>query len=183
MAVKKDLMYIKNFPSIAEGVIWNLPRKINKVSRRDQLYTAEEAYQLLRDTGEIDRYQSPATEDVLHAVFSPEGRESLNSAVSRIAGNGRFTTALYFCEPCVFVIGAMEKRLFILDTHAMQNTTSGLDGGVLEIFPDQGKTSVEAVCSWVWKQARSLVHHESQVCTCMMAMFLGKGLAVHVRFL
>ena len=145
---------LERIPAIAESVIWNLPFKINKLRNTDNIYTVHEAYKVLLDADEIDKYQFSATEDVLHKVFSLQGRSSLSSAVTKIVGNGYLSTALFCCEPYIFIIGAVDGKLFILDTHPMHIQHSGLQGGVLEIFPDQSKTSVDALCAWVWQRVR-----------------------------
>lgn len=97
---------------------------------------------------------------MLHKVFSLQGHSRLSSAVTKITGNGYLSTALFCCEPYVFIIVALDGNLFILETHAMHFQHGGLQGDVLEIFPDQSKTSVDALCAWVWhfRVARDTAH-------------------------
>ena len=154
---------LKRKPAIAESVIWNLPFTINKLTNTDNIYTVQEAYKVLLDADEIGKYQFSATEDRLHRVFSLQGRSILSSAVTKIAGNGYLSTALFCCEPYIFITGAMDGKLFILDTHPMHIQHSGLQGGVLEIFPDQSKASVDALCAWVWQRVRGSCQSEESI--------------------
>ena len=104
-------------PSMVEQIISDLPPEINKVRTMD-LYPIDEAYKILQQIGAIS-CDFEFVEKILHGhhVFSQEARDCLRKAISEMSSKAQFSTAMFCCEPYIFLIGVMGGKLFLVNTH------------------------------------------------------------------
>lgn len=131
-------------PSMVEKIISDLPLEINKV-RTMELYHIDEAYIVLRQIGAIS-CDFEFVEKILHChhVFSKEARECLRNAIIEIGFKAKFSTAMFCCEPYVFLIGVMGEKLFLVDTHSVHRN---LGNGLLRVFRNCSPRACDALCA------------------------------------
>ena len=142
-------------PSMVEKVISELPPVINKV-RTMELYHIDETYKILRQIGAIS-CDFEFVEKILHChhVFSKEARECLRNAIIEIGSKAQFSTAMFCCEPYVFLIGVMGEKLFLVDTHPVHRDLGGNGNGLLKVFRNCSAKACDALCAWIWKRLRA----------------------------
>ena len=67
----------------------------------------------------------------------------------------RFSTAMFCCEPYVFLIGVMGGKLFLVDTHPVHGDLGGNGNGLLTVIRNCLPRACDALCAWIWKQLRA----------------------------
>lgn len=72
----------------------------------------------------------------------------------RQLGRGNFT-AIYTCQPYIFLIGCLDGKPYMLETHPISSDLGGNGGGVVRIYTDTSVNSWTSLCGWVWKQLAS----------------------------
>ena len=146
--------FFTKLPSRVEQIISEHPPEINKV-RTMNLYHIDEASKILWQIGAIS-CDFDFVEKILHGhhVFSQEARECLWNASSEMGFKGQFSTAMFCCEPCVFLIGVMGGKLFLVDTHPVNRNLGGNGNGLLKVFQNCSLKACAALCAWIWKPLR-----------------------------
>lgn len=150
-----DSSAFQQLPDLIESVISELPREINQVRSMELCYV-DEAYRVLRNIAVIP-FAYEFKEEILHAghVFSQDSRQCLRNAVEKMASLEHLSTALFCCEPYVFLVGKMDGQLFLIDTHPVGQDLGGNgEGGLLKIFTNASSDACESLCSWIWKRLR-----------------------------
>ena len=147
---------LAKLPSLVEKIINELPVKINQVRTRD-LCHVDEAYGILRQIGSVS-CDYDFIEKVLHGdhIFSPQSREFLRKPVIDMTTKEQFCTALFCCEPYVFLVGVMSGKLFLIDTHPVNQDLGGNGrGGLVKVYHNCSPKACEALCGWIWKRLRA----------------------------
>ncbi|XP_044170463.1 uncharacterized protein LOC122954481 isoform X2 [Acropora millepora] len=147
---------LTKLPSLVEKTINELPIEINKVRTRD-LCHVDEAYRILRQIGSVT-CDYEFREKILHGehIFSPESRACLRKAVSDIASKEQFCTALFCCEPYVFLVGVLGGKLFLIDTHPVNQDLGGNGhGGLVKPYHNCSPKACKALCGWLWQRLRT----------------------------
>ena len=68
----------------------------------------------------------------------------------------KFCTALFCCEPYVFLVGVIGGKLFLIDTHPVNQDLGGNgQGGLVKVYHDCSPKACEALCGWIWKRLRT----------------------------
>ena len=68
----------------------------------------------------------------------------------------QFCTALFCCEPYVFLVGVMSGKLFLIDTHPVNQDLGGNGhGGLVKVYHNCSPKAFEALCGWIWKRLRA----------------------------
>ena len=67
----------------------------------------------------------------------------------------RFSTAMFCCEPYVFLIGVMGKKLFLVDNHPVQGNLGCNGNGLLTVIRNCLPRACDALCAWIWKRLRA----------------------------
>jgi hypothetical protein len=127
--------------SHAEHSITEFPRYFNQYRNSDQLYDAQEAYNILRRAGVVtNNYE--LTEEVLtpHCVFSEYGKKDFSDAMSKLLSEVQnsskdVSVAIYTCGEYVLLIGCMEDKIFLVDTHPVVKDDRGNQTGAA-LFSD-----------------------------------------------
>ena len=132
-------------PSMVEQIISDLPPVINKVRTMD-LYPIDKAYKILRQIGAIS-CDFEFIEKILHGhhVFSQEARECSRKAISEMSSKAQFCTAMFCYEPYIFLIGVMEGKLFLVDTHPVNRDHEGNGNGLLKVFQNDSPKAYAAL--------------------------------------
>ena len=146
---------LAKLPSLVEKIINELPVTINQVRTRD-LCHVDEAYGILCQIGSVS-CDYEFTEKVLHChhIFSPQSRECLRKAVINMTGKEKFCTALFCCEPYIFLVGVMSGKLFLIDTHPVNQDLGGNGyGGQVKVYHSCSPKAYEALCGWICNRLR-----------------------------
>ena len=147
---------LTKLPSLVEKTINELPIEINKVRTRD-LCHVDEAYRILRQIGSVT-CDYEFREKILHGehISSAESRACLREAVSDIASKEQFCTALFCCEPYVVLVGVLGGKLFLIDTHPVNQDLGGNGhGGLVKLYHNCSPKACEALCGWLWERLRT----------------------------
>lgn len=146
---------ITKLPSLVENIINTLPMEINEVRTRD-LCHLDEAYRILRQIGSVS-CDYEFIEKILHGnhIFSPESRECLRKVVIDMSKE-QLCTALFCCEPYVFLVGVVGGKLFLIDTHPVNQDLGGNGhGGLVKVYRNCSPKACEALCAWIWKRLKT----------------------------
>jgi len=63
--------------------------------------------------------------------------------------------AIYTCQPYIFLIGCLDGKPYVLETHPFSLDLGGNGGGVLRIYKDTSDNSRTSLCDWVWNRLAS----------------------------
>lgn len=120
------------------------------------IYQIDEANRILGQTRAISR-DFEFVEKVLHAkhVFPQESRECLRETIGEMATKEKFCTALFYSEPHVFLTDIMERKLFLVDTHPVNQDLGGNGNGLVKLYHNCLTKACEALCRRLWKRLRT----------------------------
>ena len=105
----------KSIAEVAEQIIWFYPQEINDFRDKDQRYDVLSAYNIMnRAKCLVTPYEF--SEELVggDGVFSPTGRQCLLSSIKQL-GQVNFT-AIYTCQPYIFLIGCLDGKPYVLET-------------------------------------------------------------------
>ena len=141
---------LKKIAQTVEEVIWFLLTAINNFRQVEEIYDVLSAYAILNH-GNLLATPYEFSEELPYAdhIFSPVGRERLFSKLKELGGKTKFT-ALYTCEPYILLVGCLEGKPYVLDTHPISSELGGRGNGVIRVYADNSDDSWMSVCVWIW---------------------------------
>ncbi|PFX14495.1 hypothetical protein AWC38_SpisGene21338 [Stylophora pistillata] len=140
---KRDVQW-DNVNEIAEDVIINLPRQINKHRNRDQYYDVSEAKVILQELKLLSSDYELSEECLSsNSVFSDGGKIELISAVTQKLHQSETAFAIYTCRPYIFSLGKHKDALFLIDTHPVSEAVGGNSNGKENHHPMKRKSNQE----------------------------------------
>ena len=155
MEEKSDVQW-DDVKEIAEHVIVNLPRLVNKHRQIDQHYDAPEAKVKLRDLKLLSSDYKLSEECISSsAVFSDHGRPEIINALTQKLDQVRqneSAVAIYTCRPYIFPVGKHKDALFLVDTHPVSEVVGGNGIGLLMVTPDCSPRSCKLLVQWIFKR-------------------------------
>ena len=134
-------------------------RAINQLKKRDDIVITKPdkgSSVVVMDKSDYVRLLKESS--ILHGehIFSPESRACLRKTVSDIASKEQFCTALFCCEPYVFLVGVRGGKLFLIDTHPVNQDLGGNGhGGLVKLYHNCSPKACEALCGWLWERLRT----------------------------
>ena len=106
----------KSIAEVAEEIILFFPQEINDFRHKDQTYDVLSAYNIMNQAKcLVTPYQFNKELVGRDGVFSPTGSHGLLSSMKQL-GQVNFT-AIYTCQPYIFVIGCLNGKPYVLETH------------------------------------------------------------------
>ena len=127
----------------AENIIMSFPDPLNDKREINELYSLEDAFDLLRKHNLISKgtysYISKG-----YKVFSKEGRSELERHLE-VASESK--SSIITVPPYSFIIGKHSGSWFALDTHVINKDLGGNGNGLLKVFEDP-----HLVARWTWKR-------------------------------
>ena len=152
MEEKSDVQW-DDVKKIAERVIINLPRQINKHRKCDQYYDASEAKEKLKELKLLSSDYELSEECVSsNTVFSDDGRIELINALTQKLDQSETAVAIYTCRPYIFPVGKHKNALFLVDTHPVSEDVGGNCNGLLLVTPDCSPRSCKLLVQWILKR-------------------------------
>ena len=89
-------------------------------------------------------------------IFSQESRECLRKVVIDMTSKEQFCTALFCCKWYVSLVGVIGGKLFLIDTHPVNQDPGGNGhGGLVKVYRDCSPKACEALRGWIWKRLRT----------------------------
>ena len=109
---------LKEIPHVATSVIASYPQELNEIRDISSLYTVVDANKLMRDNKHLQNNLS-FTEELPYGegVFSQISRDRLQQKLNELSHTHENFLSIYTCEPLSLLVGCIDRRLFILDTH------------------------------------------------------------------
>lgn len=143
-----------NIISHAEHSITEFPRYFNPYRNSEQLYDAQEAYNILRRANVItNNYE--LTEEVLssHCVYSDNGRKDFSGAMKKLqsemqSSDQEVSVAIYTCGQYVLLIGCVKNKFFLVDSHPVVEDAHGNQTGVA-LFSDGHPMQCSFLYEWL----------------------------------
>ena len=143
----------KAFSDIAEEVIWNYPEILNPLRDISSLYTVLDAYTLMRGNEHLTNILGISEELLTYnSVFSSVSRAALISKLIDLAEKSDDFLSIFTCEPYSIVIGQFQKKLFILDTHAVPIECGGNGNAGMRVYDSNTSLYCRCVSEWLWNR-------------------------------
>lgn len=58
--------------------------------------------------------------------------------------------SIYTCEPFSLLLGSIERRLFVLDTHPVPEKSSGNGNALFKLYESASSACCLSLCQWLW---------------------------------
>ena len=147
-----------NIVSLAEHSITDYPRYFNPHRDSEQMYDPQEAYNILRKA-EVITNDYELTEEILisDCVYSDEGRRKFLDAMDKLLEMQRseqdVSVAIYTFGKYVLLIGCIQNKFFLVDSHPVVEDANGKHTGVA-LFTDGHQTQSCLVYEWLVERFR-----------------------------
>lgn len=143
---------LKKIPQVATSVIANYPEELNKIRDVTSLYTVLDANKLMRDKNQL-RNNFEFTEELPHGgVFAQISRDRLQQKINDLSYTEENFLSIYTCEPFSLLVGCVDRRLFILDTHPVPEVCGGDGNGLFKLYESASPVCCRSLCQWLWKR-------------------------------
>ena len=131
--------------TIVEETIETYPEFINCFRDIERHYEPYEANEVMNSFSQQE-FHFEFTYDLssVFTAFSKQGIEDLQSKIQLKAAEGNFI-AVYVCEPYSFLIGCIDQRIFLVDTHPTCVTSKGRHVGIIMLTDHSGIEDVKAI--------------------------------------
>ena len=139
---KVDWLEIK---LVSENLITSMPFLVNDSRDVHKAYEPLSAYEVLRKKSMVSELQ--LSEEFINnfTVFTEAGKDALTNALVSKAHETEKAIAMYMCAPYTFVIGIYQEKLFLSDSHPI-NEVLGSDGnGILLVSKNLSVKSCKTV--------------------------------------
>ncbi|KAJ7378530.1 hypothetical protein OS493_022514 [Desmophyllum pertusum] len=144
---------LKKIPQVATSVIANYPEELNKIRDVTSLYTVLDANKLMRDNNQL-RNNFEFTEELPYGegVFAQISRDRLKQKINDLSYTEENFLSIYTCEPFSLLVGCIDRRLFILDTHPVPEVCGGDGNGLFKLYESASPVCCRSLCQWLWKR-------------------------------
>lgn len=144
---------LKKIPQVATSVIANYPEELNKIRDVTSLYTVLDANKLTRDNNQL-RNNFEFTEELPYGegVFAQISRDRLQQKINDLSYTEENFLSIYTCEPFSLLVGCIDRRLFILDTHPVPEVCGGDGNGLFKLYESASPVCCRSLCQWLWKR-------------------------------
>ena len=85
-------------------------------------------------------------------VFTEAGKDALTNALVTKAHETEKAIAMYTCAPYTFVIGIYQEKLFLLDSHPIDEVLGSDGNGILLVSENLSVKSCKIVAQWILKR-------------------------------
>ena len=136
-----------------ELVINDFPRYFNMVRDPERMYDAQEAYQILKKAGVVNKAYD-LTEEIISSscVYSTNGKELLANAIvnlQRQSADSKVSVAIYTCGKYVLLIGSVAEKVFLVGSHPVVENPGGQHTGVAIFSEGQMVPCHKFICEWL----------------------------------
>ena len=155
----------------AERSITDLPLYFNPYRDTERLYDTQEAFNILRQADVIGN-DYELTEEILtsHCLYTESGRKTFMDAMEKLqnemlSSQRKASIAVYTFGQYVLLIGCVNSKFFLVDSHPVIEDNHGNHKGVA-LFSDGHPTQCSLIYEWLVKR-----FHESNVTVESMQSF------------
>ena len=85
-------------------------------------------------------------------VFSQISRDRLQQKINELTHTHENLLSIYTCEPLSLLVGCIDKRLFILDTHPVPEVFGGNGNGQFKLYESATPACCRSLCQWLWNR-------------------------------
>ena len=143
---------LKEIPRIATSVI-SYPQELNEIRDISSLYTVVDANKLMRDNKHL-RNNLSFTEELPYGegVFSQISRDRLQQKINELTHTHENLLSIYTREPLSLLVGCIDKRLFILDTHPVPEVFGGNGNWQFKLYESGSPACCRSLCQRLWNR-------------------------------
>ena len=144
---------LKEIPRVATSVIASYPQELNEIRDISSLYTVVDANKLMRDKKHL-RNNLSFTEELPYGegVFSQLSHYRLQQKINELTHRHENLLSIYTCEPLSLLVGYIDKRLFILDTHPVPEVFGRNGNGQFKLYKSASPACCRSLCQWLWNR-------------------------------
>lgn len=136
---------------LTNEIIQNYPSILNPLRDMSSIYTLMNAYVMMRENRHLcNNFEFTEELPYFEGVFANVSRKRLQNKLVLLTEKNHDFVTIYTSEPYSFVIGCLEKRLFILDTHSVPASSGGNGNGLLKLYESDSPEYCRALCYWLW---------------------------------